>query len=315
MHYNSNATIPYRFDLTMSDYKELYTEFSGHEKQLFFEVLPKLSAEYNTSRGNIYATIARGYKSGGFNTQIFSDILQVKMMNDMMGDLGIELDSASGTTTYNSAEATKYKPETTWNFELGTHLHPAKGLNLDAAIFWIECFDQQVTELPKGMSTGRMMSNAARARSFGVELTADYSYNGFNLRGDYGYTNARFREYNDGIEEYAGKRIPYSPEHTASVVASYNWCFNNKQLKGITLLADYRATGPIYWNEANTLCQQFYSLLGAQLMFKLQNIHITLWGRNLLNSSYNQFYFKSVGNEFFSKGKPLHAGIKINVTI
>jgi hypothetical protein len=98
-------------------------------------------------------------------------------------------------------------------------------------------------------------------------------------------------------------------------VASYNWRFNNKQLKGITLLADYRATGPIYWNEANTLCQQFYSLLGAQLMFKLQNIHITLWGRNLLNSSYNQFYFKSVGNEFFSKGKPLHAGIKINVTI
>lgn len=315
MHYNSNATIPYRFDLTMSDYKELYTEFSGHEKQLFFEVLPKLSAEYNTSRGNIYATITRGYKSGGFNTQIFSDILQVKMMNDMLDDLGIELDSASGTTTYNSAEATKYKPETTWNFELGTHLHPAKGLNLDAAIFWIECFDQQVTVLPKGMSTGRMMSNAARARSFGVELTADYSYRGFNLRGDYGYTNARFREYNDGIEDYAGKRIPYSPEHTASVVASYNWRFNNKQLKGITLLADYRATGPIYWNEANTLCQQFYSLLGAQLMFKLQNIHITLWGRNLLNSNYNQFYFKSVGNEFFSKGKPLHAGIKINVTI
>ena len=315
MRYNSNATIPYRFDLTMSKFKDLYTEFSGSEKQLFFEVLPKLSAEYNTSRGNIYATITRGYKSGGYNTQIFSDILQVKMMSDMMNDLGIELESTSSTTTYDTAEATKYKPETTWNFEVGTHLRPTKELNVDAAVFWIECFDQQVTVLPKGMSTGRMMSNAARARSFGLELTVDYAYNGFNLRGDYGYTNARFREYNDGIEDYAGKRIPYSPEHTASLVASYCWRFDNKQLQSITLMADYRATGPIYWNEANTLRQPFYSLLGAQLILKMNNLQLTFWGRNLLNSSYNQFYFKSVGNEFFSKGKPLHACRRINVTI
>ena len=315
MRYNSNATIPYRFDLTMQSFKELYTEFSGQEKQLFFEVLPKLSVEYNTSRGNIYATITRGYKSGGYNTQIFSDILQVKMMSDMMNDLGIELESTSQTATYDTAEATKYEPETNWNFELGTHLHPVKGLTIDAAAFWIECFNQQVTVLPKGMSTGRMMSNAARARSFGVELSADYGYKGFNLRGDYGYTNARFREYNDGIEDYAGKRIPYSPEHTASIVASYCWRLENKRVQSITLMADWRATGPIYWNEANTLRQPLYSLLGAQLMLKMNNLQLTFWGRNLLNSSYNQFYFKSVGNEFFSKGKPLHAGIRINVTI
>ena len=315
MDYHSYAELGYMFDLTMSDYKALRTEFRGREKQLFWEVLPKISVEYNTEIGNLYATITRGYKSGGFNTQIFSDILQSKMMNDMMSDLGVELDSAAGQTTYDSASATRYKPETSWNFEVGSHLHPARGLNIDAAAFWIECFDQQVTVLPKGMSTGRMMSNAARARSYGVELSADYTYNGFNLRGDYGYTNARFRAYNDGIEEYAGKRIPYSPEHTASFVASYSWRVHNARIHHITLSADWRGTGSIYWNEANTLKQPFYSLLGAQLTLRLNRIQLTLWGRNLLNTDYDQFYFKSVGNEFFSKGKPLSAGIRINVNI
>lgn len=315
MDYLSHATLGYMFDLTMSDYKQLHTEFRGREEQLFWEILPKLSAEYNTSLGSLYATITRGYKSGGFNTQIFSDILQSKMMNDMMSALGVHLDSAAGQTSYDSASATRYKPETSWNFELGTHLHPARGLSIDAAAFWIECFDQQVTVLPKGMSTGRMMSNAARARSYGLEISVDYNYKGLNIRGDYGYTNARFRSYNDGIEEYRGKRIPYSPEHTASLVASYNWSINNPRLQQITLTADWRATGSIYWNEANTLKQPLYSLLGAQITLKMNNIQLTLWGRNLLNTRYNQFYFKSVGNEFFSKGKPLHAGLRLNINI
>ena len=315
MEYHSQAELGYMFDYTMTDYKPLLTEFKGREKQLFWEILPKLSIEYTTSVGNIYGTITRGYKSGGYNTQIFSDILQSKMMNDMLSDLGIELESAAGQTSYDSASATRYKPETSWNFEVGSHLRPVKGLNIDAAAFWIECFDQQVTVLPKGMSTGRMMSNAARARSYGVELSIDYGYKGFNIRGDYGYTNARFRKYNDGVEEYAGKRIPYSPEHTAALIASYTWLIDNPTLHHITLSADWRGTGSIYWNEANTLKQPFYSLMGAQLTLRMNRVQLTIWGRNLLNTKYDQFYFKSVGNEFLSKGKPLSAGIKVNVTI
>ena len=315
MHYNSHTTVPYRFDLTMTDCKELRSEFKGRSKQHFFEVLPKIAVEYNHAHGNIYATITRGYKSGGYNTQIFSDILQSKMMNDMMSDLGIELDSAVGTTSYDSATATEYKPETSWNFEVGTHLRPTTGLTLDASLFWIECFDQQVTVLPKGNSTGRMMSNAARARSFGAELTAAYTYRGLSLRADYGYTNARFRDYDDGTTNYAGNRLPYAPENTLSLTAAYNWTIDNPTLKQITLSADWRASGAIYWNEANTLRQPIYSTLGAQLTLRLKELTITLWGRNLTNTQYDVFYFKSVGKEFFSKGAPIHGGIRLNINL
>lgn len=315
MTYNSNATVPYRFDLTMAEYKDLHTEFKGKERQLFFEILPKVAAEYTTDIGSIYGTITRGYKSGGFNTQIFSDILQAKMMNDMMAALGLQLDSAVGATTYDTASATRYKPETSWNFELGTHLDPITGLHIDASTFWIECFDQQVTVLPAGKSTGRMMSNAARARSFGAELSVEYVYKGFTIRGDYGYTNARFRDYDDGTANYSGNRIPYSPEHTAAIAASYSFAIDHPVMQQLTLAADWRGIGSIYWNEANTLRQPFYSTLGAQIALRMKRATLTLWGRNLTNTDYNVFYFKSVGEEFFSKGRPLQIGIRLNINI
>ena len=47
----------------------------------------------------------------------------------------------------------------------------------------------------------------------------------------------------------------------------------------------------------------------------MNNIELTIWGRNLTNTEYDVFYFKSVGEEFFSKGTPIHAGIKLNITL
>lgn len=315
MRYNSHATVPFRFTLTMPDFKPLTTEFKGRERQHFFEVMPKLSAEYRFDiRNSVYATITRGYKSGGFNTQIFSDILQVKMMNGMMESLGIYMDDTA-TTTYDSASATRYKPETSWNFEVGTHLAPVEGLTLSGALFWIECFDQQVTVLPKAMSTGRMMSNAARARSFGVELSAEYRYRGLTLVGDYGYTNARFRDYDDGVENYAGNYLPYAPQNTVSLVAGYSWLVDNRVLNEVSLSVDWRGIGRIYWNEANTLSQPLYSLLGAQLQLRMGRYTLSLWGRNLTNTRYDVFYFKSVGEEFFSWGKPLQCGVRLNINL
>lgn len=317
MDYNSWGDIAVRFGqlgANTAPYHPVHSVFKGRERQLFFEILPKVAAEYNTSIGNVYATITRGYKSGGFNTQIFSDILQMQMMNDMMAALGVELDGI-GTATYDSASATKYKPETSWNFEVGTHLKPLRGLSLDASLFWIECFDQQVTVLPAGNNTGRMMSNAARARSYGVELSAEYGYRGLTLRADYGYTNARFRDYDDGVTNYAGNYLPYAPQNTAAVMASYTWRLHNKHLQQITLAADWRGIGNIYWNEANTLRQDFNSLLGAQVMLRMSHCALTLWGRNLTNTDYNVFYFKSVGEEFFSKGLPMQLGIRLTINI
>jgi hypothetical protein len=36
---------------------------------------------------------------------------------------------------------------------------------------------------------------------------------------------------------------------------------------------------------------------------------------NILNEDYNVFYFKSVGNSFFQRGKPLRWNIGINISL
>jgi outer membrane receptor protein involved in Fe transport len=160
-----------------------------------------------------------------------------------------------------------------------------------------------------------MMSNAARARSFGVELSAAYNYEGLGLAVDYGFTDARFRSYNDGVADYAGCYLPYAPKNTLSIVAGYTWRFNRSCLNSLTLGADMRGVGEIYWNEANTLSQPLYVLLGAHCTLRMGDVSLTLWGRNLTNCSYDTFYFKSVGQEFFAEGRPIEGGVRLNINL
>ena len=129
MRYDSAADIHYRFTLVMPEYDLYTTRFNGRETQAFFVPIPKFSVSYALTRGLLYAAVQRGFKAGGFNTQLFSDILQNRMMDGMMRELGVSL----GRARYDSAAATQYKPESTWNFELGAHLQPTERLRLEAA--------------------------------------------------------------------------------------------------------------------------------------------------------------------------------------
>ena len=159
MNYCSDASVHSLFQPTMKDWKRFDILYKGRLNEIqYLEVLPKVSALYDFGSGanNIFATISKGYRSGGYNTQIFSDILQNKMMNGLMEDLGVYLDNAPAEM---DAESTAYRPEKSWNFEVGGHLDKWIGsshLSGSASAFYILCRDQQITIFPPGMSTGRM---------------------------------------------------------------------------------------------------------------------------------------------------------------
>lgn len=316
MDYNSNMQVNYMFTMTMPGYKTLNTNFTGKETLSYLELLPKLSLLYGLPEGgNIYLSASKGYKAGGFNTQIFSDILRNKLMKEMMDDLGVHFDNLP-QTSYDDATASTYLPEYTWNYELGGHILSVKNLQADFALFYIDCRNQQLTIFPDGNTMGRMMSNAGRSRSFGAEISAAYRYKNFSIAAQYGYTNAKFTDYNNGVEDYSGNFIPYSPQNTVSAAIGYDILFkSNAVLDKISLQCSYSGYGSIYWDESNTLVQPFYGLLSANIALHRNPFTISIWGKNLTNERYNTFYFSSMGNSFFNSGKPLQIGISLSINI
>lgn len=303
MHYNVRAdAVDEKQSAGATSYKEHTTIFEGRDDIDALEILPRFSITCNHERGNLYATISKGFKAGGFNTQIFSDILQKKLTD--------EITNASNNA---DASATVYNPETSWNYEIGTHWSPLDdgSLNISAAIFFIDCRNQQLTVFPKGESTGRMMSNAGRSHSYGGELSVRYSGRRLAVDASYGYTHATFREYMSGDDDYSGNFLPFAPRETLSANIAYTLPVPDTFARSLVLNVGWNGIGRIYWNEENSLAQSFYGLWSASLTWQYCNLGLSLWGKNLLNEDYGTFYFKSIGNHFFAQGKPLQVGLSL----
>lgn len=274
----------------------------GRLSETYVELLPKLSATYRIDEVELYGSITRAYKAGGFNTQMFSDVLQQRIMQYM----GMSM-------SYTLEQIVSYKPEKSWNYEVGMNSSFFEGrLNLGATLFYIDCRDQQLTMFPPGMTTGRIMTNAGRTRSIGGEFTASVNLiDALTLRLNYGFTDARFRKFIDAKGDYRGNRLPYAPAQT--LFASADWrmpfyVFGGKPSVGVNL----RGAGDIYWDEANDYRQPFYAQLGAIMSLKYDKIDVRVWGENLTSTKYNSFYFLSMGNVFVQKGLPWRAGVALS---
>lgn len=310
MDYDNYTAIHYRLSPMMPQFRELSMPFVGRERLDYLELLPKFAANFSTGAGEFYVTAARGYKAGGFNTQIFSDILQNRLMAAMMEDMGMP----ATPSPYNEASATTYKPEYSWNYEAGGHLSFTGGrLRADFALFWIECRDQQLTVFPEGTTTGRMMSNAGRSRSRGAEVSLSWNPTAcLGVWGNYGFTDARFVKFDDGEADYAGNVLPYAPRNTVSLGATCRLHVGAGMLDDVVFNCTWQGAGRIYWNESNSLYQNFYSQLGASVELRKGDFTLSLWGRNLTGTDFYTFYFKSVGNSFFSHGKPRQLGLTLS---
>ena len=319
--------------------------FDGTVKKDYWQLLPKAALKYDlNAHNNIYATVSRGSRSGGYNVQMFSDLLQTEMRRTMMNtvvegtenylkglfanvpnipgfDPQAHIDMIMGRINQNMptieqpdvCTTTVYKPEYSWNYELGTHLGTNDNrLQADAALFYIDTRDQQIARFSAN-GLGRMMVNAGRSRSYGMELSVRAMPNKHvGLAANYGLTNAEFRDYDDGQGiDYTGNQVPFVPQHTVSLDGSYTFFFDNAYVRSLLLGATYSGAGKIYWNESNTASEDFYSLLSARVMMNTKWAQVELWGRNLTQTHYNTFYFESMGRGFSQHGKPLQVGIDL----
>lgn len=293
--------------------QEINIDDYGRLRRVYRQLLPNISATWNLRNSAIYASVSKGYKSGGFNTQMFSSVLQDKMM-PMGGSQGAD----DLTDVERVAATVSYRPEVSWNYEVGGHFSCDQGrVYSTLSAFIIDVRDQQVTVFPDGNATGRVMANAGRTRSMGAEFSLRYSPTArWNFNLSYGYTHAKFREFLDGINDYSGRHVPYAPGNTLFLSAVYIHPLRScTWADAIELSPTLRGTGSIYWDEENSLRQPFYAQLGCTATLRASHWELALWGRNLTDTRYDVFHYESIGHKFLQRGRGISGGITLRLNL
>ncbi len=327
LDYNSNSNIKFDFKIAVmpKPFEGLSSSPSvnGKINHDYIQLLPKFALQYDFNKSNnIYASVSKGYRSGGYNIQMFSEIVQGEMINGMITTLD---ENSHGMVSqmggdkiphyeFNIQETTMYKPEYSWNYEIGSHMTMFDGrLQADVAAFYMDTHDQQISRFAAS-GLGRITVNAGKSRSIGGELALKAQItDAFSINGNYGYTHATFTDYVVSDEvNYNGNYVPFVPEHTFTVGGQYIFRMKSGAwLDNIMLNANYKGAGRIYWTEQNNAYQNLYGTLNGRISLNKGNGQIGIWINNALNTEYQAFYFESMNRGFAQMGRPMQIGVDL----
>lgn len=320
------------------------TLLKGNYSKDFWKLLPKFALKYEFSPTSIiYLSASKGYKTGGYNEQAFSKILQSALAASIMRNAMSGMPGGGGapggpaaTEPVSLEEQLSYDPETSWTYELGGRYEMLdKKLSLNYALFYSRVNNIQIIKLEDQGTSGRTVKNAGTSDSKGFEVSLKYlPLNNLSLYADYGFADARFVDYEAAEDvDYSGNYIPFAPRHTLSLGASYVLNFTNSALiDRLVTNIQYSGVGKIYWTESNLttpqegdagveLYQPFYGLINGSIAAEKGAFSLELWAKNLFNTDYHSFLFEASDmttgkvNQFVQRGYPTRLGATLRYTI
>jgi len=248
---------------------------SGSTDESYEAILPKAAITYNvTDNFRTYASVSRGFKSGGFNL--------------------------------NTSPGQSFDSEFTWNYEVGFKSELMdKKLTLNGALFLIKWDDIQV-EQPTYPEF--VVKNAAEATSKGLEIEIAYRpVNGVKLYANAGLTNAEFDNYKKGAVDYSDKKVPHVPNQTFALGGTFrfldHWFIN----------AEVNGKGKAYYDADNTKAQDSYELINMKAGYESDRFDIYVWAKNLGDKTYADRAFLYNGNWVAKAAAPLTFGIDAGI--
>ena len=295
-------------------------QLKGKTSQDFLQILPKVSLRYQCSPGTFtYLSVAKGYKTGGYNVQMFGDLVQDYAKYDLMNKFVPS--EAEKNIPSEVEQVASYKPEHSWNYELGIRSELIKNrLMAELTLFYMDVENIQLTTFAENGS-GRMITNGGAADSYGAELSLrSLIAEGLTADVNYGFTRAIFRNYtaidktSNSEVSYKGCFVPYTPRHTVSLGLHYTKLLRHCWLDQFSISAQCSGAGKIFWTEKNDISQNFYAVLNAKAGIRKGAVSLNLWSRNLTDTDYQAFYFESFNNSFIQKGKPFQIGAEVAVS-
>lgn len=256
----------------------------------------KLALNYRTASGNLlYASLSRGYKNGGFNTD---------------GSL--------------DADLREYGSETLWNYEVGF-----KGSALDdrlhtrVALFWMNRDDVQIqsstlrTRANGSTEFIEFTGNAAAGFNRGIELNSDFTLSDTaQLYGTLGLLDSEYADFiNSNGDDLDGREQAQAP--------GYQYTIGSRLQLWPALAFDINLQGrdAFYFSDSNDVRSNAYDLVNASLTWTQQQWQLTLWGRNLTDEDYlvRGFYFGNDPRDGYTDkgytqlGEPARYGMTVNL--
>lgn len=182
---------------------------------------------------------------------------------------------------------TSIKPETGWNFELGT-----KGNIGQSLFFEFSAYYMKVKNLLVAQRTGEdeyMGINAGGTNHPGLEAKIDYRIINRPDWSSYFRVNAtatryRFSEFTDRGNDYAGNKLTGTPDLMT------NWMLETTHKKGFFLNLHYQTVGRMPMRDDNSIYSDAYELVnvmaGYEKTFKNLSIGLSSGIQNLLDEHY-----------------------------
>ena len=236
-------------------YPRIFPNASADYSDTWWSFTPKATLAYQVQQSlMLYATSAKGYKSGGWDTSASSDY-------------------GKPSAVVSQHLATSFQPEQVWSYELGAkYLSSDRHWQANAAAFIADYRDMQTNQF--NPQTGVFeTSNVGRARAKGIELeTTEALTNWLTLGFNYTYQLARYTEYvQSAAQNNTGNLIPETPRHSVNLNAETK--FGLGSAPGyVTVGGDYTYRSAVHFADSNT---EPAFLLNQSKFDGIVNLHTT----------------------------------------
>lgn len=218
--------------------------------------LPKAAVSYRVDDAwTAYASVAKGYMPGGFNYASSSP----------------------------NVEDAQIEPQESWSYEIGAKASLLDDrLFLSTAAFYMDIEDIHVFAIEENVA---VTSNAADANSYGLEIEADFLIDErWKANAALGVINAEYGEYTDSNGNVNdGNKIQRTPSHSINLGLQY------KDPSGYYGRVDLVNYGKIYFDAANELKEDPYTLVNLKAGYATHNWEIYAYVDNLTDTDYRTF--------------------------
>lgn len=268
----------------------LLEEFTLRNEGNWTDFSPNFSLSWQQSADIMwYASISRGYKSGGFQGAPATLDLARRIID----------------------------PESVWNYEVGYKSQWLDDrLRLNLVAFHSDYRDLQVVQFKTAGNFGVFQtSNAASASLEGLEMEFTLKpFEGLEFFGSYAYLNATYDEFNDlSGRDFTGNTLRQAPRHSLYLALYYERPFYEGRLR---VRADYRYQGKSFREPDNSVTiQPAFDLVDASVAYESvgNRWEATLWAKNLMDKEYITHLYVLGGNDFALFGTPRTYGLTLTL--